>query len=62
MGKINWNILKPGDVVTFYFSSPTEKNICFQFKTWDDYYIYGTKGEKYERYILCRAIEVGVMR
>jgi hypothetical protein len=62
MAKINWNTFKPGDVVTFYFNSPFRKNICFQFKTWDDYWVYGVNGEKYERYILVQAKEVGVIR
>jgi hypothetical protein len=59
---IKWTTFKEGDVVTFYFHRPFTQNICFQFKTFDDYYVYGKRGEKHERYILAKAVEVGVIR
>jgi hypothetical protein len=62
MTKINWNRFKPGDVVTFYFHLPTTPSICFQWKTWDAYDVYGTKGEKYSRAQLLQAVEVGIIR
>jgi hypothetical protein len=62
MAKINWNTFRPGDVVSFYFNSTFRETICFQFKTWDDYYVYGKLGEKWPRYILTQSVEVGVIR
>lgn len=60
---VKYHLLKPGiDVLTFYFSSITTENICFQFKTFDGHFVYGMNGEKYERYLLARAIEVTVIR
>lgn len=59
---IKWTAFRENDVITFYFHSPFTKSVCFQFKTFDDYYVYAKNGEKYEKYILSSAKEVGVIR